>query len=232
MTLQLQTIDEAIDQTGIKACVFGPAGAGKTYLISTILQPTIVLSAEAGLLSLKNVSQEVKDLTRVLQIKTWQDMDQALAWLQSAKQADWLVVDSISEIAEVLLSVKKGENKDPRKAYGDMADDMMKTIRDLRDLPNYNVLMTAKQTRLTDEVTNITSYVPFLPGQQLGKQIPYMFDEMFALRVENDPNNPGELYRVLQTGRDLMYECKDRSGTLDMFEPANIEHIANKINVT
>ena len=56
-----------------------------------------------------------------------------------------------------------------------------------------------------------------------------MFDEIFALRVEPDPQNPGQFVRVLQTGRDVAYDCKDRSGLLDMFELPNIANIARKI---
>lgn len=236
---QLQTIDEAIGQTGIKICVYGPAGAGKTVLSTTANVPTIILSAEAGLLSIKNIPKERKDLCRVWQIKTLTDMHSAFTWLQQEKRAEWLMIDSISEIAEVLLGVKKGELADKRAAYGDMADDMLDTIRALRDLPFYNVMMTAKQQYWKDERTGITRFVPMLPGQVLTKQIAYMFDEMFALRVEPNPNYDSStmsedqaVMRVLQTGLDIGYECKDRSGLLSMFEPANIELVAAKINGT
>jgi hypothetical protein len=165
----------------------------------------------------------------VVQIKTLQDMGEAFTWLQSGKMADWLVIDSISEIAEVVLTEKKKTGKDPRGAYGDMADDMMELIRQLRDIPGYNVMMTAKQTRIADGFTGITSYVPLLPGRMLTNQIPYMFDEIFALRVEPHPQNAGEYIRVLQTGRDVSYDCKDRSGMLDMFELPDISHITRKI---
>lgn len=225
----IESIDEAIAATGIKICVYGFAGVGKTILSSTTGANTIVLSAEAGLLSLKNAPAEVKARMGVIQIKNLQDMGEAFLWLQQQRQSDWLVIDSISEIAEVCLSVNQEAGKDGRGAYGDMASDMMKLIRQLRDLPDYNVLMTAKQTRVKDDYTGITSYVPMLPGRILTNQIPYMFDEIFCLRVEPHPEDPAQLVRVLQTGRDMMYDCKDRSGMLAHFEPANIAHIASKI---
>ncbi len=226
--MKIETIDEAIGE-GIKICVFGFAGVGKTVLCSTTNANTIVLSAEAGLLSLKNAPAEVKARMGVIQIKTLADLGEAFAWLQLQKQAEWLVIDSISEIAEVCLSDNQASGKDGRGAYGDMATDMMKLIRQMRDLADYNVLMTAKQTRLKDEYTGITSYVPMLPGRILTNQIPYMFDEVFCLRVEPHPEDPNQMMRVLQTGRDIMYDCKDRSGMLSHFEPADIAHIASKI---
>jgi hypothetical protein len=227
--MKLETVDEAIEITGVKCCVYGLAGAGKTVLTSTIDGTIIVLSAESGLLSLKNAPKEVKERMRIIQIKTLSDLGQAYEWLASKKMADWVGIDSGSEIAEVLLGVKKAENKDARAAYGDMADDMMDTFRKIRDLPNYNVVMTAKMTRIKDDFTNITSYVPMFPGRILTNQVPYMFDEIFALRVEQDPTDPTKLVRVLQTGRDISYDCKDRSGMLDLFEPANLGHITRKI---
>lgn len=225
----IQTVDEAIGQTGIKICVYSPAGNGKTVLTATANAYTIILSAEAGLLSLKQAPDHVKCKIGIMIIKTMKDMWDAFNWLSTEKRCEWLMLDSISEIAEVVLGVKMEGVKDPRKAYGDMAADMMALIRALRDIPFYHVMMTAKQTRMKDDYTGITSYVPMLPGKILTNQLAYMFDEMFALQVLPDPTDPTKLVRVLQTGRDVSYEAKDRSGMLDHFEPANLEHIANKI---
>ncbi len=227
--MNIETIDQAIDFNGHKICVYGMAGSGKTVLSATTGANTVILSAEAGLRSLKNAPPEIKERLAVIQIKNLFDMGEAFVWLQSQRQSDWLVIDSISEIAEVVLSTAKEGTKDPRGAYGDMADDMMKLIRALRDLPGYNVMMTAKMGRIKDDHTKITSYVPMLPGKQLTNQIPYMFDEILALRVEPHPETPGAFVRVLQTGRDLMYDCKDRSGSLALFEPADLAHIVAKM---
>jgi len=227
--MKIETIDEAIEYNGIKLCIYGLAGAGKTLLTSTTGGTIIVLSAESGLLSLKNLPPEVKARMRVIVINTMDELTQAYLWLLTGKMADWIAIDSGSEIAEVLLTAKKSLSKDGRAAYGDMADEMMDTFRKIRDLPNYNVIMTAKMTKVKDEHTGITYCVPMFPGKILTAQVPYMFDEIFALRVEQHPQDPKQLVRVLQTGRDLVYDCKDRSGMLDLFEPASIEHIARKI---
>lgn len=229
--MKLETVDEAVEDNGVKICVHGPAGSGKTFLTSTTGTSIIVLSAESGLLSLKRVRPEIKDLMRIIQIKTMADLNGAYQWLISGKMADWVAIDSGSEIAEVLLGDKKKSGSgDPRGAYGDMADDMMETFRMLRDMKDYNVMMTAKQTFRKDDRTGVTSYVPMFPGKILTSQVPYMFDEIFALRVEPHPENPGETMRVLQTGKDVAYDCKDRSGMLDMFEQPNLANIARKIN--
>ncbi len=225
--MEIETVDKAIHDTGIKICVHGPAGVGKTVLASTCGAPTILLSAEAGLLSLSGVSDSAKSQIGVMQIHTSEDVGVAYNRLMAEKLADWVVIDSLSEIAEVLLSDKKKGVNDPRKAYGEMADEMMDMIRLFRDMPGYNVMMTAKQTRYTDGSSGTSMYIPMLPGKQVPDQIPYMFDELFALRVI--PDAEGNMQRVLQTGRDVQYEAKDRSGKLAMYEYASIESIAAKI---
>ncbi len=105
---------------------------------------------------------------------------------------------------------------------------MLKILRSFRDLPNMNVLMTCKQQRQVDDDTNVTRFVPLLPGKALTNSIGYLFDEVFVMRVEKDED--GEDYRTIQTGRDRNYEAKDRSGVLEMFEEPSIKRIAGKIS--
>ena len=139
-----------------------------------------------------------------------------------------MVLDSISEIAEVVLAYERSQTKDPRQAYGQLQDQMNALIRKFRDLPRYNVLMTCKQQRMSDDLAGTTMYMPAMPGAKLAQNIPYLFDEVFALRVERDEE--GKAYRVLQTNRDAQYEAKDRSGKLDLFEKPNLKHIKAKIH--
>ena len=45
---------------GIKAVVHGPAGAGKTALCTTGKEPTLLVSAEAGVLSIRETKADIK----------------------------------------------------------------------------------------------------------------------------------------------------------------------------
>ena len=88
--------------------------------------------------------------------------------------------------------------------------------------------MTAKQDRLRDEGQgNNVLYMPSMVGAKLPQAIPYLFDEVFALRV--DKNDEGETTRWLQTEKDWQYEAKDRSGVLDQFEVSDLTHIFLKV---
>lgn len=222
MAIQLKsTKDAALD--GIKCLVHGPAGAGKTTLCSTTGEPTIIISAEAGLLSLRQFD------IPVIEVKTLDALYEAYQFVAGEDGAgfSWVCLDSISEIAEVVLNYEKKNNKDPRAAYGALAEKMTDLIRAFRDLPGKNVLFLCKQEKVKDEQTGAMLYSPSMPGNQLKNGIEYFFDECLALRVEKDAD--GNPTRWLQSQRDFNYSCKDRSGALDMFEQPNIAAIAAKI---
>jgi phage nucleotide-binding protein len=224
MAIKLTTTAQAAVDNGIKVLVHGPAGAGKTSLCATTGEPTVIISAEAGLLSLRG-----HDIP-VIEVKSLADVHEAYQFIvgsDEAKAFSWVCLDSISEIAEVCLAHEKSKTKDPRAAYGALQDEMGALIRAFRDLQGKNVYFSSKQERKEDQTTGAQLYYPSLPGAKLGQGIGYFFDEVFALRVERDADN--KVSRWLQTGRDFQYEAKDRSGVLEMFEPCDLSLIAKKI---
>jgi phage nucleotide-binding protein len=226
MAIQLKsTKDAALD--GIKVLVHGPAGVGKTSLCATTGAPTIIISAESGLLSLRGVD------IPVIEVKALDQLYEAYDFVVNDPQGQafkWVCLDSISEIAEVVLNAEKKTAKDPRQAYGALAEKMTDIIRAFRDLPGRNVYFSCKQERAKDEQTGAMLYYPAMPGNMLKQGIGYFFDEVMALRVEKDAE--GNPTRWLQTSRDYNYEAKDRSGCLDMFESPDLAALAAKINST
>lgn len=212
---------QAANTFGLKILVHGPPGAGKTRLCATTgdLGRTLIISVEGGLLSVRDWDIDV------VQVRTIDDVYEVFEYLKKEGDAyTWVCLDSISEIAEIVLAGEKLRNRDARRAYGEMADTVFDLIRGFRNL-NCHVLMTAKQGR--EEIDGRTLHGPLLPGRQLTLNVAYLFDEVFALRVET--NSEGEIIRVLQTGRSRSYDAKDRSGSLNMFEDADLAAVAAKI---
>lgn len=204
----------------IKVLVHGPSGSGKTRLCGTTGGKTLIINAEGGLLSLRGTNIDV------FTIKTIDDVRTIYAHLLTDKVFNWVCLDSISEVAETVLAHEKKQTKDPRKAYGELSDIMNEMIRCFRDLPK-NVYFSAKQDRVKDETTGQVFFAPSAPGQKLGASLPYFFDEVFALH--NWKDETGTIQSGLQTRRDAAYEAKDRSGALDVVEPANLSAIYTKI---
>ncbi len=219
--MNITTTKEQGEMHGVKMLVHGPAGAGKTRLCATTgdLEHTIILSAEAGLLSLRHVEIDAVVINRL------QDMRDALEHVKQSNYR-WVCIDSLSEVAEIVLHEEKEKSKDPRKAYGELADIMFKLIKAFRDLPGKNVVMTCKTEKQQNDGAMLWS--PMLPGRQLSAGISYLFDEVFAIRAQK--RDDGSVVPYLQTVNDGYYECKDRSGALAPAEPASLEKIVSKIH--
>jgi|TARA_R110000744_G_scaffold17537_1_gene47415 hypothetical protein len=221
MALNWTTTNRASEQ-GVKMLVYGKSGMGKTKLCATAPTP-LILSAEAGLLSLR-----AYDIP-VLEINTTGDLTEAYNWIRDsaeAKQFQTICLDSISEIAEVVLAHAKKQVKDPRQAYGELIEKMGATIRLFRDLKGFNVYMSAKEAYEKDE-SGVMSYMPSMPGSKLGAGLPYYFDEVFHLSVGKTPE--GVEYRYLRTQPDFNTIAKDRSGALDLIEAADLNNVITKI---
>lgn len=202
----------------IKVLVYGNAGAGKTRLCATVPN-ALILSAEAGLLSLRDQGIDYAV------INSMEDLTQAYSYLKKGEHSyEWVCLDSISEIAEACLAEEKGKNKDPRKAYGELADRMFRLLKVFRDLP-MSVYMSAKQSRVEDDGRQV--YGPSLPGKQLEQGISYLFDEVFVLHAQRDEE--GNVKRFLQTQGDERFTAKDRSGALELYEPPHLGKVAQKI---
>lgn len=211
-----------LSRNGVKLLVYGAAGAGKTSLITTLPNP-IVLSAEGGLLSIQDA-----DLPYI-EIATIDDLRQAYSYIVSEEGAAFesVALDSISEIAEVVLNAEKKIAKDPRQAYGAMQEQMGDLIRAFRDLPGKHVYMSAKLEKSQDEMGRIL-YAPAMPGNKVGQSLPYFFDEVLALRVEKDAE--GSTQRALMCDTDGLWQAKDRSGKLAAWEAPDLGAIIEKIN--
>ncbi len=208
---------------GVKCLVYGHAGAGKTSLIPTLPAP-IVLSAEGGLLSIADAE------VPYIEIGSMADLMEAYQWLTEsadAKGFQSVALDSISEIAEVVLAEELKRNKDGRAAYGELNTVMAGMIRAFRDLPGKHVYFTAKCEKAQDE-TGKMLYAPSMPGKSLTQSLPYFFDLVMALRVEKDAE--GQTHRMLMTDSDGTWQAKNRAaGKLEMWEAPDLGAIINKI---
>lgn len=195
-----------VKTNGVKILVYGAAGVGKTRLIATMPDP-VILSAEAGLLSIAGSN------IPVIEISSFAELQEAWTWLSESEEGKKLnpCLDSLSEIGETILSAAKKKASDPRQAYGAMQDDCTSLIRAFRDLPGRHVCFTAK----LDDSEPMNR--PSMPGKSLTRELPYFFDEVFAVRAEKD--GEGNDMHIIQTSADAYWTAKDRSGKLEMWTP-------------
>lgn len=211
--------------------VYSQAGLGKTTAIKTAPNP-IIISAERGLLPLKDVSIpviEVSNKTEIEEAKEFVASDSV-----EMKDIEMVAVDSWSEIAETVLSeefIRPNSNAKKRhgqEVYGELGrwgKDFLAFFRDVVGKKRH-VYMTAKMQRFEDEYSNLTTWNPEAPGATLTRNAPHYFDYVFPMRI-------GELkdkrqYRYWQTQPDIQYYAKSRGG-LALQEEPNLTKLFNKL---
>ena len=213
---------QAVGTDRLNIAVYGPPGAGKTSLAATTgdLPRTLLIDAEAGALSLRG-----HDIARAV-VHSVDDVRAAFsAIMRDPSRFRWIVIDSITQIAEWALADAKKATKDGRQAYGIAAETVAALIRAFQ-LLHCHVVFIAQQEVATDE-TGRRFIGPAMPGRKLAEKFPRWFDIVAALRVEQDAE--GAAVRYLQTVPVEQWTAKDRSGALDARQQPNLREIARKI---
>ncbi len=216
----VQYSDE-VSNIGVKSFIYGNAGVGKTPLCATAPIP-LIISAEDGLLSIRRTH------TAFIRIRNYADLLDAYNWVMQSMEARsyWtFCLDSLTEIAEVVLTEEKKKNKDPRKAYGEVLDQIIVMARNFRAVPR-NVVIVAKEEYSKDESTGVMLYQPLMPGSKLSPRLPYFFDEVFRMVAGRDANQ--QQYSTLVTRPGFTHTARDRSGYLAEFERPDLTYVFKK----
>jgi hypothetical protein len=186
---------------------YGPAGAGKTRSIKTLvahrLKPLIIvteLGQTGGLLSIAaedipyvvvHTHQEILDVIRAMKRKP----DRVE---YAGEEAGAVVLDSITQWGEFPLErymalkgwsdlhgpVEKGQGKDPRTAYGFLAEKGRQLYKELFDLHCHLYIIAREGLFGGDEGVPLFN-APELPGQKLPRELPGWPDATVRLRVIN-----------------------------------------------
>lgn len=219
--MQVQYTNSIKLNYGVKTCLFGASGIGKTRLLATAPDP-LILSAESGLLSLR------KQKVAFIDISTYKGLIEAYQWVLASNEARkyWTFgLDSLSEVAETVLGEELKKSSDPRRAYGETQQQMYRLIRNFRDIPGKHIVMVAKEMLVDYGRTKCAC--PIMPSEKLQAQLPYFFDLVLHMYVGIDPQT-GRSYTAIHTQSDAGWQAKDRSGNLDAIEYPQLNNIFTK----
>lgn len=224
-----------IGSKSIKILVMGESGTGKTTLAKTIGEPTIILSAESGLLSLAGSDIDVIDLTRddngklLPKDKRVDRVNEAYKYLltdEAKLKYKWVFIDSLTEIQQFMFDSLKQLYPDRSQGlvlYGELAEKTRKVVESFRDLPGYNVVFTSLSCVEKDE--NNKRFISVDMIGKISQHVNQWLDEIFYMFVDPEQENK----RFFITGNTEKVRCKDRSGKLLLKEPANIAQVITKI---
>lgn len=216
--------------------LLGHAGSGKTTQAKHYQQrygKGLILSGEAGLLTLSD-----QDIDYV-PIQTFNGKHNPEAGFYSfagickeIHSADfkslgynWMMLDSLTELsdlahAEAEAEASKNGKMDGFKVWGDYGKMMLGALKFFRDLP-FEVIVTCLVKEDSNEDGQVV-YLPLVKGQAIQRQIPGIFDNVFALvkKEQRLPDNKVEIHRYVVTDEVRGYACKYRSPnqTLDPVE--------------
>lgn len=206
---------------GVKTLCYGGPGSGKTPLINTAPRPVLCV-VEPGMLSMR------KSAVPCWPAFTADKIAEFFNWIfnaPDAKNFDTIGIDSISQMAEIILTDELKKNKDGRKAYGEMSRKVMDYVNGLYFLQNKHVYLIAKQAT-TDENGTIKKR-PYFPGQDLNIKIPHLYDEILQLGQQSVPGMQGAT-SALRCNESFDAIARDRSGKLNEFEQPELTRLFNK----
>jgi len=206
----------------INALIYGPSGVGKTTLGSTLPDKTLIISLEAGLLSLMNHEIDYVEVDPTDKIGSLRRI------LIEATGSDYqtLFIDSLTEISQAFLDVARKEFSDARQTmlmYGLYNQYMTSFLKHTRDMEK-NIFFTCLQKDDKDDIGRIT-HTPDMIGS-ISSKSPAYFDFVFALIIFEKED---EKVRAILTDTNDGYIAKDRSGKLDQYEKAHLGNIINKV---
>lgn len=204
--------------------IVGASGVGKTSLVKTLPEEkTLIISAESGLLSVKDCSIDV------ITLKEFDDMYSILKFLktpEAIEKYDHVFIDSLTEIAESLFaSLKPKDGKGNLfEIYDKYSTKITGMLKVLRDTANYNIWLTCLDKMVAKDFTEVVSLD--LIQKSLSKKVPALFDEVFYMTtIEHD----SEVKRVLIADNTIADFSKDRSGKLNKISLPDLSLITKTI---
>jgi hypothetical protein len=167
---------------------------------------------------------------------SYEDVCKAFGDPAGHAQYTTLFVDSITvasrmcfqwcQLQPEAFSDKTGK-PDTRGAYGLLGREMIRWVTQLQHTPK-NVILVGILEQQEDELKR-KHWEPQIEGAKTGRELPGIFD--LVMTLQNFEAEDKTQYRafVTQQQNPWGYPAKDRSGTLELQEPANLGKVLEKI---
>lgn len=153
----------------------------------------------------------------------------------------YLFVDSITVASQLCKKycvrdarsfTEKGK-LDNRKVFGLIADEMIAWLTHLQHIKTMNVWLVGRLVKTALDSGEVV-YVPELEGAKTKDALAGLVDEILTMTLMHGKDADGKDYtrRVFVTSLNNMwgFPAGDRSGCLDLYEPAHLGNVTEKIN--
>lgn len=226
----------SVKENKIKAVITGVSGVGKTSLLATLKSKgykPLIISAEAGLLSIAGSGIDYVDITKddegkiipkEKRVVKLMEVYNYVLTKEAMDKYDTLCIDSLTEISQCLFDALRKEFPDRKEnlvLYGELAGKTRDAIKAFRDIPHYNVAFTCLTKVEKDD--NGRRFAGFDLIGSISDKLPQFFDAVLYLRA----NEKGERELICNSTDSII--AKDRSGRLDKVEQADLGYVFHKI---
>ena len=218
-TSQLRPAHELAGRFGCKAIAYGGPGSAKTPLVNTCPRPVMCVT-EPGMLSMRTSKVPCWEANTPERIKEF------FEWLKLSNETkgfDTVAVDSLSQLAEIILIRALDQNAHGLKAYGVMSETVQEYLTQMFYMPQKHIYLICKEG--INDVTK--KRTPWFPGKELPVKVPHMYDEILHIGQHNVPGFIGPVHSI-QTFDTFDTLARDRSGKLNSYEEPNMSKLFAK----
>ena len=158
----------------------------------------------------------------------------------------YIFVDSITDLTRQTMGWAKQQPEafsertgkpDVRGAYGLLAREVITLLKHLQHADGKTTIFVGILEQVTDELGRGT-WQPQLEGGKIARELPGIVDQVATLSLfepdgdgwRHDPAKGRTRRLVCQTGNSYGLPAKDRSGRLDVTEPADLPALLTKIH--
>jgi hypothetical protein len=162
-------------------------------------------------------------------------------------ERSFIFVDSITDLTRQAMAWAKTRPEaysersgkpDTRSAYGLLARETITLLKHLQHAPGKTVIFVGILEKVTDDMGRIC-FQPQMEGSKAARELPGIVDQVITLSLfecdgdawRHAPEHGGERRFVCRSSNPWGLPAKDRSGRLDLTEPADLGALLSKINL-
>ena len=237
---------DELKNTPPKIMIYGPAGSGKTGLVSQA-NKGYLFDFDGGMLTARNLNDSFSSLRKSIDFDVYRDTkpsnpdgwrrakEKLISISEQCASNKWAynacIIDSFTGLSQAIQnSVMANDNKPMGKPeiqhYGMIVSELEIILTLITSLHNTLVLVTAHEMPILSRKGQIGhpeqdtyKFVPLCAGTKLGPKLPWMFDEVWYA----DRTSVGGKIAFVVSGKPSSYnDSRTRSGFVEDFDHTSI----------